>query len=56
MFDRRGVTTPNASEEVTMQHSSAMVQHLLMWVEYLEGAVRSSCFRLAWLTILSFFC
>jgi hypothetical protein len=30
-----------------MQHSSAMVQRLLMQVEHLESAVRSSCFRLA---------
>jgi hypothetical protein len=36
-FDRRGVTTPNASEEVAMQHSSAMVQRLLMRVEHCQG-------------------
>jgi hypothetical protein len=41
---RRGLTTPNASEEVAMQHSSAIVQRLLMQVEHLESAVRSSCF------------
>lgn len=42
-FDRRGVTTPNASEEVAMQYSAAMVQRLLMRVEHLECAVRVSC-------------
>jgi hypothetical protein len=46
-FDRHGVTTPNTSEEVTMQHSSTMVQHLLMRVEHLESVVRSSRLRLA---------
>jgi hypothetical protein len=46
-FDRRGVTTPNTSEEVAMQHSSAMVQRLLMRVEHLESAVCLSCSRLS---------
>jgi hypothetical protein len=41
------VTTLNACEEVAMQHSSAMVQLLLMRVEHLESAVRSSRLRLA---------
>jgi hypothetical protein len=53
VLDRRGVTTPNASEEVAMQHSSAMVQCLLMRVECLESTVRSSYL---WLVLADDFC
>jgi hypothetical protein len=52
-FDCHGVTTLNASEEVAMQHSSAMVQRLLMRVECLESTVRSSYL---WLVLADDFC
>ena len=41
MFDHRDPDMSDAREELAMAHSSAMVQHLLMRVEKLEGRVRS---------------
>ena len=40
-FDRRDPDMSDAQEELAMAHSSAMVQHLLMRIEKLEGRVRS---------------
>ena len=38
-FDRHPPSPPDWSEELCMQHSAAMVQRLLMWIEVLENDV-----------------
>ena len=42
IFDREEPNMRSAAEEMSMAHSAAMVQRLLMWIESLEHRVRLS--------------